>query len=80
MLPALLPPNLHCVLRQEAQPRPIRETAWKAQLRLCDGSSDDLVEHPVELDSGEDALVLEIFDLSDSCIEYTFLSFESPRP
>ena len=22
-------------LRQEAQPRPIREIAWKAQLRLC---------------------------------------------
>ena len=23
------------LLRQEAQPRPIREIAWKAQLRLC---------------------------------------------
>jgi hypothetical protein len=23
------------LLRQEVQPRPIREIAWKAQLRLC---------------------------------------------
>ena len=35
MLPLSRRISRELLLRQEEQPRPIREVAWKAQLRLC---------------------------------------------